>query len=369
MVENTNKLEYDCKSDGGCSDDRNIFDNPYFGKDNEHEQNDLDNLMFPKKEKEYFTLGVNAYEHEEKEEDFQQYINCYTAPCAIKREKIRETKEIYTQTISQELELDKEGTKIRKLNINDFKDEQERKIISQIFLNKKRKTVKNSGDDLKKQYNFGRKDKNHLGEGIHNKNAEDNIITKIKVYFINTCLIKWVNYTLNNEDKLLKIKYEITRQLKKDTNLLLMDKNLKEILAVETSSKLNKDAEYNKKLIKKFYENPNNYKLVISKLNLTFREVFEIFVTGVINEKIKEKICKDSKYNTKEFENRYKKFFLESFSNKEEFINEIMVKGGYKRNDDYIESICELCQNYENWFKGIYKKKTSENSELKSSED
>ena len=77
--------------------------------------------------------------------------------------------------------------------------------------------------------NPGRKSKNESGSGVHIKNSEDNIIIKIKTYFMD-----YINKKLNDSvhfayKKFYKLNSTINENLKRDYNIKLMNMTIRKI--------------------------------------------------------------------------------------------------------------------------------------------
>ena len=201
---------------------------------------------------------------------------------------------------------------------------------------------------LKKTSRYGRKtdiDKKNGKKGNHTKDKEDNIISKIKSNF-QKYFHKFLLNCFQKKEDLLKMNNKVIKSLKKDNNLELFKKTLKEIFIQEDISKKykNKEQDANVKLINKIYEE-NKEKEVIKILNLTYLEVFDIFRRKLkdISPELKEKVK-----GTKILDTRY-------FKDAETFIKEQIKKREKKDDkkeeiDKYIEDIKRLILEFESWF-------------------
>ena len=108
--------------------------------------------------------------------------------------------------------------------------------------------------------------------------------------------------------------------------------------------KYNIDPDKNKKIIDEIYENNSDDEL-IKILNLTFGEVFEIFIKNLkeINPKLLTKVENYEIYKNSEFSN------LNNFYNK---IKDEEKKDGQSDEfiEDYINKIKEKCIDFKKWF-------------------
>ena len=214
------------------------------------------------------------------------------------------------------------------------------------------KTVKNveiNGDKIKNRIEIkgtrkrGRKKKSEIDKGVHTKNSEDNKMIKIKTFFGNN-FQKFVNKILRYVE-LDKLAPKLNENLKRDFNLKLWDKSLKDIyLETNISSKYSStEPKNNIKLIKKIYEEKNEK--IIKFLDLSYGEVFEIFIKDInsmnleLITKIKDsEILDNSKFLTiNDFLKKIKEQEKEK-GESDEFI------------DKYITDIKTLCLNFKQWF-------------------
>ena len=234
-------------------------------------------------------------------------------------------------------EEEKEFVDAKNLNdkedLKDMKEKKENKINNKpLFKTKEQNKIP-----------FGRKkqeEKNKGVKGNHNRYSEDNIIRKIKSFF-GKSIYKYINKSLKNS-KILKLEIDINKNLKKDLNIKLFKKTLKEIyLESKISDKYTKDKqEHNRDLIKKIYLENKEIE-VIKILNLTYLEAFNIF-RGKLNENLLKKIEGIDILDNHKFEDitsLLDKIKKEEEKNKNGDINK------------YLNDVKNLCEKFENWFK------------------
>ena len=173
----------------------------------------------------------------------------------------------------------------------------------------------------------GRKKKGEKDKGKHTKHCEDNMIRKIKSNF-SIYSHNLINHSLKNKNiKFFKLDSEINKNLKKDYNISLMNTQFKDLYKNSSiSGKYRKQKannfDINKKLIIKLYNDETNKEIdAINLLNLTYIEFFE------------------------KFREEYLEEFLEIIRNEENKNNE-----SEENIRKYVDSIKNLCFNFENWF-------------------
>jgi len=180
---------------------------------------------------------------------------------------------------------------------------------------------------------------------IHTKNDDDNIIVKIKTFFLNNFhkfingLIKESKMKLKNLDPIIKV------NIKQDYNIKLWNTTFKTIYSEEKiCKKYNICPDKNKKIIDEIYKNNSDDEL-IKILNLTFGEVFEIFIKDLkeLNSELLTKVENYEIYKNVEFSN------LDYFFNK---MKEQGKKDGQSDEfiGDYINEIKTKCIYFKNWF-------------------
>ena len=187
----------------------------------------------------------------------------------------------------------------------------------------------------------------------------DNIIHKIKSFFINSFLIDFIEKHSNKKNiKLKKIYGGFIRNLKKNENLALFNKKISDIFYEEKISYKYKyyNRYENRAIIEKIYAEKEEIN-IIKILELTFEELFIIF-----RRKLKDK--EDMK-KLEEIKDKIEGLDLEEKNNKyldiEYFIERIRQKDSiFYRSimDEYIEKIKSLCLGYEEWFKNKNERNT-----------
>ena len=195
-----------------------------------------------------------------------------------------------------------------------------------------------------KKKNCGRKtnkDKIKGKKGSHTKESEDNIMRKIKSFFqkrIHKYLSK-----ITKED-LLKLDSNVKSRLKKEFNLNLFNKTLKDIyIETNISPKYKlKKVKTNEKLINRIYKEEKEIE-AIKILNLTYEEAFEIFRRNLkpkeeLSDELKRKIAGTNILNPKFFEDA--SVLIEN--EKEE--------GKTQDNMKYIDNFRRLILEFKNWF-------------------
>ena len=177
----------------------------------------------------------------------------------------------------------------------------------------------------KEPKNFlGRKTKGDNEEREHSKFKEDNKMRKIKSYFLKF-LPDYVNSSLSLEHmKFLKIDKTVNQELKKDYNVDLMQKTLKQIFAENPIcgrySQQKNNENYNAELVEEIYEK-NEETEAIEKLNQTYIQVLDIF----------------RKNNLQQF--------------KDDILQKEIKNGENKSTAEmYVNQLVKLLFNYESWF-------------------
>ena len=195
----------------------------------------------------------------------------------------------------------------------------------------------------------GRKKKDDLNKGDHNKYNEDNIFRKIKSYFLNS-VHELINKSFKNKNiQLLKLDSFIGEHLKKDYNLKLLDTTFKELyFDSKISLKYKKNNELylnlNKKYINKIFEEDIEEQ-AIKLLNLTYRELFQIFRRKIVPLDLDLKI----KINDIDVLNRH---CFRDIINFLDYVEQKEIDKNETSEDIniYLDNIKNLCINYEDWF-------------------
>ena len=171
---------------------------------------------------------------------------------------------------------------------------------------------------------LGRKTKGDTEEREHSKFKEDNQMRKIKSYFLKY-IPDYVNSSLSFVHKrFLKIDKKVNQELKKDFNVELMDKKLKDIFIefpiCGRYSEAKNGENHNAELIKEIYEN-NEETEAIEKLEQTYIQVLDCFRKNNLEK------------------------FRDDILNKE-------IKNGEKESSAkmYVNQLVKLLFNYESWF-------------------
>ena len=246
----------------------------------------------------------------------------------------------------------KENQLIEKKELNDNAIKEESSFLGNKTKREEPKNVKNieindekikNTIEIKSVKKQGRKKKSEIDKGFHTKNSEDNKMIKIKTFFGNN-FQNFVNKILRYAE-LDKLGPKLNVNLKRDFNLKLWDKSLKDIyLETNISRKYSStEPKNNIKLIKKIYEEKNDK--IIKFLELSYGEVFEIFIKDIntmnlkLIKKIKDsEILDNSKFLTiNDFLEKIKDQEKEK-GESDEFI------------DKYITDIKTLCLNFKQWF-------------------
>ena len=172
---------------------------------------------------------------------------------------------------------------------------------------------------------LGRKCKRSREERKHNKYFDDNKMRKIKSYYLKF-IPQYVNSSLPpDHPKFLKIGKDVNEELKKDYNVVLMNKTLSQIF---TESPINgrysnskNDENHNAQLVETIYRE-NTETEAIEKLNKTYIEVLDIMRT------------------------KYLYQFKDDILSKE-------IRNGEdeKTAKNYVNQLVSLLYGYESWFK------------------
>lgn len=209
------------------------------------------------------------------------------------------------------------------------------------YINKKRRNRENYNSITNiegfKISKLGRKKKSDCSQRYHNKHSPDNIIKKIKSKLFEN-ILQFMNNILNSikineKKKILKdIDYKYINRLKKDFDLDLLNKSIKDLLSLDVSPKFNVDSDFNKKTIKLLIEENNDNYFLKFALNMKFREWLELFTL---------------KTDIKEFSNNFSNELLNNMPKVDDMLKGIIDKNADK---NYICSFTFYLYNYENWF-------------------
>jgi hypothetical protein len=180
----------------------------------------------------------------------------------------------------------------------------------------------------------GRKQKNDetIGNALHTKKNEDNIMRKIKTHFL-LFKVKLLNRSLKDKKyRFYKLDKKISEKLKRDFNIQLMKKTLRELfLTMKVNDRYKKNCDDNRLLVEKIFKEKKE-KETMKLLEMTYIEMVIL---------IREKYLQE---------------FLETIERKE-VINEDF--------EDYMNLVKKLLFGYENWFES----KKGRNRESKNKEN
>ena len=261
--------------------------------------------------------------HEKAKQNLIKYINL---KIPFNGEKI---KNILNHQIEKEI-LDKI---IDKFDVN-YITKKDLENVS-LFKSKVRKTRNKKSENneeekiLGKKLGLGRKKKNGIEKGKHNKYSPDNIIKKIKRIFFKYIII-YINlikekhaqkYKENFEFK--KLSYEnYINNLKKDKEIQLLNKPLKDFVSLEISSKHGLNFDFNRQKMEKILEEEKDNQKLKSILNMTFDEWIDIFT-------FKKKVDDDLEFNG---------------------LQDVLEDLYDKVDDEYFSRFIFYLFNYKNWF-------------------
>ena len=210
--------------------------------------------------------------------------------------------------------------------------------------NIKNENIHNKKNNLKQ----GRKKLNEKNKGIHTKDKNDNKLRKIKTSFGNYFHNFLNNIIIDPNLKLTKIDKYINEELRKEFNIKLLDTTFKKIYKYKNLfNKYKKLNEKNKNIINKIYKE-NKEKEDIKILNLTYGEVFDIFISDLkpISLELEDKIIGTDILNNEKFLriNNFLEKIREQEKNKVE--NEVFI-------DKYISSMKNLCVDFKEYYHNL----------------
>ena len=230
------------------------------------------------------------------------------------------------------------------------------------FIGKKRRKNKiKYNDNFENNKKPGRKKLNDYTKRRHSKNSSDNIIKKIKskfleysLNFINKVLnsnlnkknITYYNYLLrkkkkeDNFENLIKaLDYKYVNRIKKDSELSLLDKSLKEVFSQDISPKYSRlQNDSNKTIIEKIVTDEKDNDIIMFALNLTLREWIDVFI-------YKKELKDITKINNLSLEKINQLSSL--FDRVDNLLLDIYQKDC---NKNYLSHFISLMYNYERWF-------------------
>ena len=203
------------------------------------------------------------------------------------------------------------------------------------YINKKRKRNIEADNSNLANKSIGRiknEDKNNGNSGNHNKYEPDNIIKKCKRILL-FYMIENINIYIDKEkkfEKLLDLEYQLIRNIKKDSDLELLNMKLKDIVSKDISSKYKtklQDKNYNKNIINEIIQNEENNEKLMNLLNMTFSDWIDIFTYKIENEYNKE-------YN-----------LLQAALDK--------IKDKNNNDKEYLSKLILYLYNYKRWFEHL----------------
>ena len=233
---------------------------------------------------------------------------------------------------------------------NDLKEE-ENEVMGN--MEKESNQIQNNDTVKKKKSNQGRKSFDDECEGKHTKDSEDNMLRKIKSFFVGS-FHNYLNSIIQDPElKLTKIDFYVCKELKKEFNERLFEVTLKVIyetvnLSDKYTNLVKNEPDKNRKIIERIF-NENKEVEAIKILRLTFEEVYQIFLSrySPISPELRKKIEGTNILTSKEFLKlddflKYIKVKFEKENNKKK--NQINI-------DNYISKIKKLCLELKDWFK------------------
>lgn len=210
--------------------------------------------------------------------------------------------------------------------------ESNKKIFSIIHdpsnrLNNKKKKKRNKQRGRWRKCEF--KNNKKQEKNYHSKSKQDNIIHKIKVFFIESTM-NFINKRFkdfeakkgNKSAKLLsRIKSEFTNTIKKEKNLIFLNTKIKDLFSCDLSEKyINLNKNFNKTKIKELYQK-NEADEVIDIMEKTVEELLQNYINGDYEEEgfyIENDLNKERKkmiMNEEEDVDNYTQNFLETAKN------------------------------------------------------
>ena len=232
--------------------------------------------------------------------------------------------------------------------INEYIPDQYYESLNFFYINKKRKRNIETINTSIASKTLGRiknEDKNKGKSGKHNKYEPDNIIKKCKRILISSMILH-INMYIDKKkyDSLLDLKYSYINNLKKDSDLVLLNTQLKDIISKNISSKYTlKDKKWNEIIINKIIQNEKNDEKLMKLLNMTFNEWIDIFTY-----KIK------SEYN-------------KNVNLLQQALDKINKKNDF--NKEYLSKWIFLLYNYKRWFESKKGRNINEKSDTEQNKE
>ena len=238
-----------------------------------------------------------------------------------------------------------------KLTKNKFIDDAEKKLCKikrnrdiEVENNEPCILIKNENEEGEKKKRGRKINITKKTKILHDKYSQDNIIKKIKGKFLGY-IVKFLNNLLKQSNyrkkkyKLYKLNYKYINQLKKEEDLEIFKKKLKELLSLEISPKYKKISKlHNKKIINEIFENKDlsNYQVIKFAFELTFKEWIELFT-------YKKNVYEIIKHNDENIIEEIEKSMIHV---------DVLLKKILDKNDDnhFFSIFTFFLYNYEEWF-------------------
>ena len=172
--------------------------------------------------------------------------------------------------------------------INNDNQTEQNNLVPKIKIKKYNIKDKSKIFNIKKCIKLGRKKKNSVKIGKHDKFHKDNLIRKFKVHllknaynFLNSCFL--INVNICSKKKINVIKKLSSFNIKtisKEDNIKWLDSKLKNIFSEKVSSKITHcETNFNQQLIKRIYEKGEEKK-VINILEMKVRDIWNIYINN-----------------------------------------------------------------------------------------
>ena len=204
-------------------------------------------------------------------------------------------------------------------------------------LQRKRKEYGKKVDTNISKHLRGRKKAVDISERVHNKKSPDNIMKKIKRYFIEYLII-FVNAIIKEKEDRLKMldhkKY--IDKLKREEDLNLLKMTVKDFLSRDISPKyIKSNSDYNKIKINKILNEQKDNEVIKFVFNMTIKDWIDLFT------------LKKTIYEFENIENlTYSEY--DKIQSNIPLINEILDEN--KDDEIYFTKFIFYLYNYENWF-------------------
>ena len=252
------------------------------------------------------------------------------------------------------------------LKLNKCVNDTNKEIIEKIISIENEENNMKSGkkiiinDETKKKYETNEKEDNYTKKkrgrktnendlDRHDKYSSDNIIKKGKSKFIKEYL-EFMNRMINQDKKLLKISYEHFKNLKREKDLELLEKPLKDFFSLEVSSKYSEEKKYfNEDFIKEIFKNSYDKNSYNSTIKFLFKITLDDWINLFTYKTDMHALAEKHKASNVDYEK-----IKQNFNGVEHLLKEIS-----KKNNNYYYSLFLLhIFNYQRWF---YKRKGRNN--------